>query len=169
MGPVSRDTSRPPRGGRIHGSPFFGSRFSMPDFDILVLDPDSRYLFLGYDSLAPWPMSDSGFIQSASFSRVLSPWTRIALSDIFYVEYCQEPESLEASENRPRGRPPLYSPGTPPRMFGVHINMSPDLWEAVRKHAEAIGEPSLSHVARKLLRERLTQLGYLKGPLEFIP
>ena len=40
--------------------------------------------------------------------------------------------------------------------------MSPNLWEAVRKHAEAIGEPSLSHVARKLLRERLTQLGSLK-------
>ena len=71
---------------------------------------------------------------------------------------------MEASENRPRGRPPLYGPGPGPRMFGVHINMSQDIWEAVRKHAEKLGEPSLSYVARKLLRERLVELEYLKGP-----
>lgn len=71
---------------------------------------------------------------------------------------------MEASKNRPRGRPPLYGPGEAPRMFGVHINMSQDIWEAVRKHAQAIGEPSLSHVVRKLLRERLAELGYLHVP-----
>jgi hypothetical protein len=72
---------------------------------------------------------------------------------------------LDVVERRPRGRPPLYGPGQGPRMFGVHINMAPDIWDAVRKYAAAADESSLSWVVRTLLRERLRQLGYLKEPV----
>ena len=49
-------------------------------------------------------------------------------------------------------------------MQKVHLSLDTEVWKAVRNHSLAIGEPSLSRVARILLRERLTQLGYLKSP-----
>jgi hypothetical protein len=47
-------------------------------------------------------------------------------------------------------------------MQKVHLNIATDIWDALREYAKTIDEPSLSRVARFLLRERLTQLGYLK-------
>jgi len=48
-------------------------------------------------------------------------------------------------------------------MQKVHLNIATDVWNALRLYSETIDEPSLSRVARLLLRERLTQLGYLKN------
>jgi hypothetical protein len=42
--------------------------------------------------------------------------------------------------------------------------MSTEIWTAVKEYAEAEDELSLSRAVRILLRERLTELGYLKTP-----
>jgi len=47
-------------------------------------------------------------------------------------------------------------------MQKVHLNIAMDVWDALREYSKTIEEPSLSRVARLLLRERLTQLGYLR-------
>ena len=39
--------------------------------------------------------------------------------------------------------------------------MSDEVWTALREYKEFAGESSLSQAARKLLRERLTELGFL--------
>lgn len=50
-------------------------------------------------------------------------------------------------------------------MQRVHLNIATDVWNAILVYSQKIDEPSLSRVTRMLLRERLTQLGYLKEPL----
>lgn len=44
----------------------------------------------------------------------------------------------------------------------VHLRISDEVWTALRDYKEFAGESSLSQAARKLLRERLTELGFLK-------
>lgn len=161
---VSRDSSRPRGGGRNSWVVVLGSRFTMPNSDtpvwILFFGTHFRGIILQPLGL----IADSDFILTALFHGYFH-----FAHDLLYQTYStlnvgRNGRAMESPQNRPRGRPPLYGPGPAPRMFGVHINMSQDIWDAVRKHAAAIGEPSLSHVARKLLRERLVELGYLKGP-----
>jgi len=48
-------------------------------------------------------------------------------------------------------------------MQKVHLYIATDIWNALREYSATIDEPSLSRTARLLLRERLTQLGYLKN------
>ena len=71
---------------------------------------------------------------------------------------------MDSPERKRPGRPPVFNPVRRVAVQKVHLSIDTELWEAVLNHALAIGEPSLSHVARILLRERLTQLGYLKSP-----
>lgn len=40
--------------------------------------------------------------------------------------------------------------------------MGTEIWEALIKYAESIGEYSVSVVARYLLREKLAELGFIK-------
>ncbi len=44
----------------------------------------------------------------------------------------------------------------------IHLNMSVDVWNAIRDYCESIGELSLSLAVRRLIRERLTELELLK-------
>ncbi len=44
----------------------------------------------------------------------------------------------------------------------VHLRMTSEAWSALRDYSEVMGESSLAQAARKLLRERLTELGFLK-------
>jgi DNA-directed RNA polymerase subunit F len=43
----------------------------------------------------------------------------------------------------------------------VHLRISAEVWTALREYKEFAGESSLSQAARKLLRERLVELGFL--------
>ncbi len=47
-------------------------------------------------------------------------------------------------------------------MQTIHLYMASDVWSALREYSESVGEPSLSQAARRLLKERLTALGFLK-------
>jgi len=57
----------------------------------------------------------------------------------------------------------------PPRMVlqEVHLRISAEVWRALREYAEFAGESSLSQAVRKLLRERLTELGFFKEKTRF--
>ena len=44
----------------------------------------------------------------------------------------------------------------------VHLNMSEDVWNAISNYCETIGELSFSLAVRRLIRERLMELGFLK-------
>ncbi len=44
----------------------------------------------------------------------------------------------------------------------VHSKVTVDVWEAVHAYCQAIGERSASYALRRLLRDRLAELGYLK-------
>lgn len=70
---------------------------------------------------------------------------------------------MDPTEHKRPGRPPIFNPVKRVVVQKVHLSLDTEVWNAVRNHSLAIGEPSLSHVARILLRERLTQLGYLKS------
>ena len=74
-----------------------------------------------------------------------------------------EVTQLDSPESKRAGRPPIFNPGRRMNMQKVHLNIATDVWNALRLYSETIDEPSLSRVARLLLRERLTQLGYLKN------
>lgn len=65
-------------------------------------------------------------------------------------------------EHKRMGRPPIFSPKRM-AMQKVHLYIATDIWNALREYSATIDEPSLSRTARLLLRERLTQLGYLKN------
>jgi len=71
---------------------------------------------------------------------------------------------MDPIEHKRPGRPPIFNPVGRVAVQKVHLSLDTEVWKAVRNHSLAIGEPSLSRVARILLRERLTQLGYLKSP-----
>ncbi len=59
------------------------------------------------------------------------------------------------------GRLPTFVPQR--RMLReVHVKMRMDLWEAVTAYCRTLGELSASLAIRRLLRDRLTELGYLK-------
>ena len=68
-------------------------------------------------------------------------------------------------EHKRIGRPPVFDSSKKVPMQRVHLNIATDVWNAILVYSQKIDEPSLSRVTRMLLRERLTQLGYLKEPL----
>ncbi len=59
------------------------------------------------------------------------------------------------------GRPPIFA-AQRRVTHEVHLNMNVDVWNAIKEYCEATGEMSVSLAVRRLLRERLTELGYLK-------
>ena len=44
----------------------------------------------------------------------------------------------------------------------LHLKVTLDVWEAVIAYCQAIGEVSVSYALRRLIRDRLVELGYLK-------
>ena len=44
-----------------------------------------------------------------------------------------------------------------------------DLWSAIEEYAESIGEVSVNAAFRRLVRERLVQVGVLKQAIELHP
>lgn len=67
------------------------------------------------------------------------------------------------SEPRRRGRPPLFQLQKQKRILReIHVKVGADVWDAVQEYCETIGELSLSFAVRRLVRERLSELGYLK-------
>jgi hypothetical protein len=67
------------------------------------------------------------------------------------------------SEPRRRGRPPLFQLQKQNRILReIHVKVGADVWDAVQEYCETIGELSLSLAVRQLVRERLSELGYLK-------
>jgi len=47
--------------------------------------------------------------------------------------------------------------------------MNVEVWTAMNEYCEAIGELSLSFAVRRLVRERLLELGYLKDKISPAP
>ncbi len=68
-----------------------------------------------------------------------------------------------SSEPRGPGRPPTFNPEKKPGR-DMHVRISSEVLEAVMAYREALGEASLSVVLRRLIRDRLAELGYLSGP-----
>ena len=67
------------------------------------------------------------------------------------------------SEPKRRGRPPLFQLQKQNRILReIHVKVGADVWDAVQEYCETIGELSLSLAVRRLVRERLGELGYLK-------
>ncbi len=67
----------------------------------------------------------------------------------------------KVDQARRPGRPPIFVPQR--RMVReLHLKMTMDLWQAVAAYCQTLDEPSASLAVRRLLRERLTELGYLK-------
>jgi hypothetical protein len=79
-------------------------------------------------------------------SRVAPPWSTVRIVSL-------EPK-------RP-GRPPTFNPEKKPGR-DVHVRISSEVSEAVTAYRKALGEESLSVVLRMLIRDRLTELGYLR-------
>ncbi len=67
---------------------------------------------------------------------------------------------ISVSETKRPGRPPTYLPQRRATRE-IHLNMGVETWNAVRQYCESIGELSISLAVRRLLRERLSELGYL--------
>ena len=72
---------------------------------------------------------------------------------------------LDSNERKRPGRPPMFSP---PKIVlqEIHLRMSEEVWTALRKYRDFANESSLSQAARKLLRERLTELGFLNQRIQ---
>ena len=64
-------------------------------------------------------------------------------------------------EAKKPGRPPIFTAQRHVK-HEIHLNMGFDVWKAIGEYCEAIGELSISLAVRRLIRERLTELGYLK-------
>jgi len=66
---------------------------------------------------------------------------------------------------RPSGRHPLYVPRKE-EICNVHLSLGVDLGKALTDYCNALGEQNISLAVRTLLRERLSQLGYVKEKIE---
>jgi len=66
---------------------------------------------------------------------------------------------------RPSGRHPLYVPRKE-EICKVHLSLGVDLGKALTDYCNALGEQNISLAVRTLLRERLSQLGYVKEKIE---
>ncbi len=44
----------------------------------------------------------------------------------------------------------------------VHLSITLEVWDAIKMYCEFIGEASVSLAVRTLVRQRLTELGYLR-------
>ena len=66
---------------------------------------------------------------------------------------------------RPSGRHPLYVPRRE-EICNVHLSLGVDLGKALTDYCNALGEQNISLAVRTLLRERLSQLGYVKEKIE---
>ena len=51
----------------------------------------------------------------------------------------------------------------------IHLLVSVELWKAVASYCESLGERSISFGLRTLIRERLSELGYVKEKIEVLP
>jgi len=51
------------------------------------------------------------------------------------------------------------------RGFKVGLTVGEQLWNAFTEYSKELGEKNLSYAARTILRERLSELGYLKEPI----
>ena len=69
---------------------------------------------------------------------------------------------------RRRGRPPLYV-SRKDEVREIHLLVSVELWKAVASYCESLGERSISFGLRTLIRERLSELGYVKEKIEVLP
>ena len=69
---------------------------------------------------------------------------------------------------RRRGRPPLYV-SRKDEVREIHLLVSVELWKAVANYCESLGERSISFGLRTLIRERLSELGYVKEKIEVLP
>ena len=67
---------------------------------------------------------------------------------------------LDREGKRP-GRPPIFTSQKRVK-HEIHLNMGVDIWNSIGEYCEATGELSISLAVRRLIRERLTELGYLK-------
>jgi hypothetical protein len=54
-------------------------------------------------------------------------------------------------------------------MREVHLSLSVDLWKSLVDYCRSLGEHNISLAMRTLMRERLSQLGFVKGKFEIFP
>ncbi len=69
-------------------------------------------------------------------------------------------ETTSLAPNRP-GRPPLFT--AQKRITrDLHVRVESDEWDAVKSYCQAIGGASVNFGFRRLVRDRLIELGFLK-------
>ena len=74
------------------------------------------------------------------------------------LEYAGEITSLAP---KGPGRPPLFAPQKRTKRE-VHLRVTIDEWDALTAYCRAIGGASVNFGFRRLFRERLIELGFLK-------
>ncbi len=75
---------------------------------------------------------------------------------------------MEESEPKRPGRPPTFSP-QPKRAYDIHLYLGVEIWTALKDYSEETGELSLSVTVRRIVKSRLTELGYVKQKTRLLP
>lgn len=75
---------------------------------------------------------------------------------------------MEDSEPKRPGRPPAFSP-TRERAYDIHLYLGVEIWNALKDYSEETGDLSLSVTVRRIVKARLTELGYVKQKARLLP
>ena len=54
-------------------------------------------------------------------------------------------------------------------MREVHLSLNVELWKAIADYCRSLGECNISLAMRTLMRERLSQLGFVQEKFEIFP
>ena len=74
---------------------------------------------------------------------------------------------MERSAPKRRGRPSAFSPRRG-ETHEIHVILGVEILTALRDYSEETGEMSLSMTVRRIVRDRLTELGYIKEKDRFV-
>jgi len=75
---------------------------------------------------------------------------------------------MENSQPKRRGRPLAFSPQRK-GMYDIHLYLGIEIWTALKDYAEETGDLSLSVAVRRIVKARLTELGYVKQKVRLLP
>ena len=76
-------------------------------------------------------------------------------------------ENMSFSQKSP-GRISPFEPAKA-AVRDLHLRVTLDLWNAIEEYTESVGEVSVNAAFRRLVRERLVEVGFLKQAIELHP